>query len=223
MQKNQVDQALAFKKRARRRLVGAIALVFLMVIVLPMILKDREAAIQEEEIEISMPSQAQEEIVDIADVELPADAEGESAVTEVIEDAPIKGEVIDLPAVESLPKAPEPVKEVAKPKVEQKQAEKPAPTKKETPAKKETPSKTAVTKTNQFYVQIGVFSEMANVKKLQSRLSDLGYQSVTEDVTTDKGVKTRLRTVTFDGRNEAAIALENIKDSGLTGMVVSQK
>jgi len=188
-----------------------------MVIVLPMILKDREAAVQDEEIDIVMPGPLLEEEVDISDGEPPVVTEGESTVTEVIEDAPIKAEVIDLPKVESPPKAPEPVKEVAKPKAETKQAEKPA------PAKKADQIKTAATKSNQFYVQIGVFSEMANVKKLQGRLSDLGYQSVTEDVTTDKGVKTRLRTVTFDGRNEAAIALENIKDSGLTGMVVSQK
>jgi DedD protein len=37
------DLELNIKKRARRRLVGAIALVLLMVIVLPMILKDRSA------------------------------------------------------------------------------------------------------------------------------------------------------------------------------------
>jgi DedD protein len=75
---------------------------------------------------------------------------------------------------------------------------------------------------HKFYVQIGVFSDAANVKQLQSKLSDLGYKSQTEKINTDKGQKIRLKTQQFGDRNEAAIALENIKDAGLTGMVVSQ-
>ena len=47
------DQELALKKRARRRLVGAVALVLLMVIVLPMILKDRAALAPQEAIKIT--------------------------------------------------------------------------------------------------------------------------------------------------------------------------
>ena len=81
----------------------------------------------------------------------------------------------------------------------------------------------AASKANPFYVQIGVFSDIANVKKLQIMLDGIGYKSVTEKMQTATGGKTRLRTSTFEGRNEAAIALENIKDAGLTGMVVSQK
>ena len=73
-----------------------------------------------------------------------------------------------------------------------------------------------------FYVQVGVFSDESNVKQLQGKLSDLGYKSQTEKIDTEKGKKIRLRTQLFADRNEAAIALENIKDSGLTGMVVSQ-
>ena len=71
-------------------------------------------------------------------------------------------------------------------------------------------------------MQIGVFSDEANVKQLQSKLSDLGYKSQTEKIDTAKGKKIRLRTQLFADRNEAAIALQNIKDAGLTGMVVSQ-
>ncbi len=219
MQKNQVDQALAFKKRARRRLVGAIALVFLMVIVLPMILKDREASVaQEEEIEIIMPGQDIAASEDGEDLEILDDLAEPLTEAKVVEEPPIKETTIDLPKGESLAKVESESKptEAPKPKPETTPLPEPEKVKKTTEAK-------PTGKNNQFYVQIGVFSEMSNVKKLQSRLSDLGYKSVTENVTTDKGVKTRLRTVTFDGRNEAAIALENIKDSGLTGMVVSQK
>ena len=82
--------------------------------------------------------------------------------------------------------------------------------------------KAATDKKTKFYVQVGVFSDAGNVKELQSKLSDLGYKSQTEMIDTDKGKKIRLRTQEFVDRNEAAIALENIKDAGLTGMVVSQ-
>jgi len=53
-------------------------------------------------------------------------------------------------------------------------------------------------------------------------LTSLGYKSQTEKINTDKGQKIRLRTQVFGDRNDAAIALQNIKDAGLTGMVVSQ-
>ena len=51
------DQELQFKKRARRRLVGAVALVLLMIILLPMVLEDRTAQTPKEDIVISIPSQ----------------------------------------------------------------------------------------------------------------------------------------------------------------------
>jgi DedD protein len=90
---------------------------------------------------------------------------------------------------------------------------------KEAPAKEPVVAKPS---SGKFYVQIGVFSDAANVKQLQAKLSDLGYKSQTEKINTDKGQKIRLKTQVFGDRNEAAIALENIKDAGLTGMVVSQ-
>lgn len=51
------EQEIQLKKRARRRLVGAAALVLLMVTVLPMLLDDQEPRVPEQEIEISIPSQ----------------------------------------------------------------------------------------------------------------------------------------------------------------------
>ena len=200
------DQELNLKKRARRRLVGAIALVLLMIIVLPMILKDRAAPNPQEKITISLPGE-QQTVTPVA----PSDFESSivpaepSAATSQTTEASEPAQPVDTEA------------SVAK-------AEKPAPDK--APHVKEVPSK-EVNKTNvdvnhKCYVQIGVFSDEANVKQLQSKLSDLGYKSQTEKIDTAKGKKIRLRTQLFADRNEAAIALQNIKDAGLTGMVVSQ-
>lgn len=212
MQKNKIDQGLDFKKRARRRLVGAIALVFLMVIILPMILEDREASAPNDAIEITMPNQ------DAADIVVDEQIEANDEIVELPSDDTVTAKVIDLPKPKALPKA----KEVVKPEAPA-EIEKPVKPEPPTVASVKKPAKEAVKPSNKFYVQIGVFSDASNVKKLQTKLGDLGYESVTEKMTTDKGEKTRLRTKVFEGRNEAAIALENIKDSGLTGMVVNQK
>jgi DedD protein len=196
------EQELNLKKRARRRLVGAIALVLLMVIVLPMILKDRAASTPAEKVTITLPSdQAHTALSET----VPSDFDSSIVPTDIVPAEPAQAlpELIDETAPEPLPEesadAPAPVKQT---------------TEKEMPAKENVSQK--------FYVQVGVFSDAANVKQLQTKLSDLGYKSQTEKISTDKGQKIRLRTQTFGDRNEAAIALENIKDAGLTGMVVSQ-
>ena len=191
------DQELNLKKRARRRLVGAIALVLLMVIVLPMILKDRSATQPQGKVTITLPSkQVQEEASDFDSNIVPTE-----------------------PAITTSPEVAEPDSEAATPDPEA-SASKTLPA-----AKPEAPTstvKSSLETERKYHVQIGVFSDAANVKQLQAKLSDLGYKSQTEKIDTDKGKKIRLRTQVFGDRNEAAIALENIKDAGLTGMVVSQ-
>lgn len=194
------DQELILKKRARRRLVGAIALVLLMIIVLPMILKDRTVTAPAEEVTITLSNNKTSE-------PLPANSDFDSNVipTEI---RPLNSEsVVDEPSsqAEAMPTPAELKVALAQPKTEMPKAE----------DKKDVNSP-------KFYVQIGVFSDEANVKQLQAKLSDLGYPSQTEKIDTAKGKKIRLRTHLLGERNEAAIALQNIKDAGLTGMVVSQ-
>ena len=210
------EQELNIKKRARRRLVGAIALVLLMIIVLPMILKDRAAITPAEKITITLPSdQVAAAPSDFDSSIVPADDAADSS-----DPAPA---VIDETKAETLPdvQSEAPSEAVSEPIDSETQAATPA---KESLPKEALPKETIAKAPagSKFYVQVGVFSDAANVKQLQSKLNDLGYQSKTEKISTDKGQKIRLRTQTFGDRNEAAIALENIKDAGLTGMVVSQ-
>jgi DedD protein len=200
------DQELNLKKRARRRLVGAIALVLLMVIVLPMILQDRSATQPQDQITITLPSeQMQAEASDFDSNIVPTE-----------------------PSITILPEVAEPESGATTPDLEA-SASKRTPevtlptTKPEEPTSTPTPAVKSSTEANsQYHVQIGIFSDAANVKQLQAKLSDLGYKSQIEKIDTDKGKKIRLRTQAFGDRNEAAIALEIIKDAGLTGMVVSQ-
>ena len=195
------DQELNLKKRARRRLVGAIALVLLMVIVLPMILKDRSATQPQDKITITLPSeQVQAEASDFDSNIVPTE-----------------------PSITTLPEVAEPESEAATPDPEASAGKTLPAAKPDAPTSTPAPIVKSSTEANrQYHVQIGVFSDAANVKQLQAKLSDLGYKSQTEKIDTDKGKKIRLRTQVFGDRNEAAIALQIIKDAGLTGMVVSQ-
>lgn len=210
MQKDQVDHNLNFKKRARRRLVGAIALVLLMVVILPWMLEDREKKFQEDDVEILMPPQSDELEASLALENTTDDHIEKLVIDDVVESESTEIETVDLPKIETPTQGTESEKAVTP--VE---------------AKKDSVSQVSqnknTDKADKYYVQIGVFSDPSNIKKLQLKLDDLGYKSLTEKITTDTGIKTRLRTENFIGRNEAAIALQNIKDAGLAGMVVSQK
>lgn len=211
------EQELTLKKRARRRLVGAIALVLLMIIVLPMILKDRSVTAPTEEVTITLSNQ------NTPTEAAPSDFDSNIVPTEInpAELAPLNSEsVVDEPETQ----AQQVPLSTDEPEIETPAASKSAPKVALVQPKAEAPKVAEKKSTNspKFYVQIGVFSDEANVKQLQAKLSDLGYPSQTEKIDTAKGKKIRLRTHFLGERNEAAIALQNIKDAGLTGMVVSQ-
>jgi DedD protein len=232
MQKETIsDLELNQKKRARRRLVGAIALVLLMLILLPFVLKDRNASAPQSEITISLPNEKINTDSDFDSTVVPTEVQPEqtvdlTATSPKSETAPIVIDTLDEEAQKSESATPtkDAVPEKNTDSATQKKVE---PVKTETPAEQKAaaPKQTEVLDHNKkgvFYIQVGVFSDEKNVKKLQTKLSDLGYQSRTEKIDTPKGKKIRLRTQVFNDRNDAAIALENIKDAGLTGMVVSQ-
>jgi len=241
----QVDQALILKKRARRRLVGAVALVLLMIIILPQILQDRSALTKPEPIKITMPEvmheqtsvskepqaptqpvidqsvnepqdSAQTELIDTPNVEnIAAIKEAEAKELErrksLAKAAEAKAEPVALPKPEI--KKPDPVK-VVKP-VEKVAAEiNTAPPK---AAEEKSPAKSA----SSFTVQVGVYSDAANVKRLQEQLKQAGFTTVTEKATTPKGDALRLKAGKFTSRQDAMNALVKIKEIGLSGIVIS--
>lgn len=220
------DQELQFKKRARRRLVGAIALVLLMVTLLPMVLDDRSSKAPQQEIAIHIPSQDGPEFTSKV-------APQSEAVEEVISEPVLSLSEqhnsdldFEAPVAQSIPKPevvkpvdPEPAKkEMVKPEA------KPA-TPKATTSPKPEPAKEkqrpAVA--GSFLVQIGVFSDPINVKNLQDKLSGQGLKSHTEIIATSAGDKTRLRVGPFTNREAAEQAMNKVKAAGLSGMIISNK
>lgn len=230
------DQEIQFKKRARRRLVGAIALVLLMVAILPMVLDDRSNKAPPQEIAISIPSQDSGEFTSKI-VPVPAGEEGveeapaesTSAVDTPIvspRDAGSADASSDNPAAETVKTVPATTKPAKSAEVAKKETVKSTVQSSnlaDAPGKLADDKKlAAAASVAAAYVQIGVFSDPANVKQLQQKLSALGYKSYTEKIPTSKGEKIRLRAGPFSKRADAEDALVKIKSGGLSGMVVSK-
>lgn len=233
------DLELALKKRARRRLVGAIALVLFMVIVLPMVLQDRASLTQQESIKITMPDDiSQQEPKSVANTSVVDSQSKIAAVNEPESSEPVKSESLianapelkeirneknlslDEKKTEEKPvnKAEVIVSQVKKPEVKSIEPKEPEIKKPET---KVPDLKSAAPNGESFTIQVGVYSDLANVKQLQTRLKQIGLDSHTENISTPKGEKIRLRAGRFNSRQEAAQALTRLQAAYLTGMVIS--
>jgi DedD protein len=232
---SQGEQEIQFKKRARRRLVGAVALVLLMIVLLPILLEDKLAQTPKEDVVISIPSQ---------DNQFQTKPEAGS----VSQDQPVKtsavpSSALNAPVVDSsltdnqvlasnVPTNPAPVNqaqpiEPSAPVVETKPVASPpevkAPTKEEAKPKKVQADVKAedISSAASIYLQIGVFSDPENVKKMQVQLSDKGLKSKSELIDTSKGKKTRLRVGPFNTKKEADLALAKLKSLKLAAIVVN--
>lgn len=238
------DQEKQFRKRARRRLIGAIALVLLMVTVLPMLLDDRSDQAPHPEVAISIPSQDDgnfaSKIVPVTPAtpapvaEPPAATPAEQPVELASPIAPaapepkpapeVKAEPQPLPAPEakSEPKKPEPKAEKteqAKPviKVEPKPEIKHPPKPKPEVAKVE---KAEPAKPEGVSIQIGVFSDPAKVAQVKGKIADLGIKCGTEQLDTKNGVKIRLRCGPYKTRSEAETAQGSLKTAGFGNTIL---
>lgn len=199
------EQEIQFRKRARRRLVGAIALVLLMVTVLPMVLDDRSANLPEQEIEISIPSQDGDEFTSSITPYVPEQDEPEVVSLDATEsDKPLSAADAGLPKSDAVTASTPVTKPVSKPIVETKPA-------------------VSAAKAPSYSVQIGVFSDAANVKQLEEKLKAQGLKPGTEKLQTAQGEKIRLRIGPFDNRALAEEALIKIKATGLSGMIITNK
>ena len=244
------DAQLLLKKRARRRLVGAVFFASVVAIVLPLIM-DNEPPRQVQDVEIRIPGQDEKAFAPkfaTAPVERPAPAPVASAPvrTEVTAEAPAKptARVISVDGEKAPASVPEkPVKAAEKPaeKVAEKPVDKPA----EKPAaKQEKPVEKPVAKSDdakraaailaggdnkpapkaggEYLVLIGAFSNEANVSNLKSKLGEQGIKTFSEALETPQGKKTRVRAGPFPSREAAEKALEKMQRIGVSGVVAAR-
>ena len=195
------DPVLPEKKRARRRLVGAVALTLGLIIVLPMVL-DSEPKPVSDEVVIKIPSRDKLS-------KLSASRPSASIVVSLTPDkhseAPQSANTPDPAAV---PVAPNP-----KPPENEKPAavEKPAPPKPVQESAKAVKSSAnendakpaADAAKGKLVIQVAALASQEKVNELQSKLGKAGIKSHTQTVATQGGERIRVRIGPFNSKAEA--------------------
>lgn len=198
------------KRRGRRRLVGAIALVLVAVIVLPMVF-DTEPR-QAPPVSVRIPSE-----------------EDPGFKPKVVPKSPV---TVPAPAVEARPEPkPEPgpaskPESKAEPKSDPKSDPKPEPkpeSKAEAKAKPAAPpadterkrAEAALAGGAQFIIPVAALATPEKLKDLTEMLASAKLPYFTEPIATSKGTVTRVRAGPFPTRESAEQALQKLKTLGL--------
>lgn len=229
MAKSISDEELQLRKRARRRLVGAIALVTVVAVFLPMVL-DHEPKPVSQDVNIKIPSPDAgvftSKIVPVAPGKS-APAKSESPAVPPATPEPAKAEA---PRVAAAP-APSPVAEQTPPAYDTEAA----PPKKAASAKAATPPKAAekpapapdkpkssdkAKENGSYVVQVAALNDPDKARQMRDQIAGSGLKAYTEVVPTAKGNVTRVRAGPFTSKPDAEKARDKLKALGLAGNVV---
>jgi len=236
------EDQLNLKKRARRRLVGAIALITFVVIVLPMVF-DKEAKPLPSDISVQIPSPDSSAIphkvvpvppavVPVSPGVTPPAAPQATAPAVISPTVPVPVAASPTPAPTSAPSAipaPAPLvsahaKSTAAGKAVPPSAKAPAAVASApapAAAKSEAPAKPDVAH-GHWGVKLGTFADAANVKRLQAKATEAKFKSYTEALDTPDGPRTRLWAGPFDTKAQAEHARDRLKKMGVAGLVAEQ-
>lgn len=197
------EEESTLKRQARRRLIGAVALVLAIVVFLPMVFDDEPAPTAANDIELRIPNKDQvppllsqaasapvAEVVTASAVSAPTLAESAVVVASAVSTAPVVK--VETKPVEEKPKVE------AKPKAEIKPAAKPAP------------------KTG-WVVQVGAYSHADTAKQMNAKLSKEGFRVYTEKV----GNMVRVRVGSYPTREAADKIKLKLEKIGLHPNVIN--
>jgi DedD protein len=201
------DDATLLKRRARRRLIGAIALVVLAVVILPVVL-DQEPRPVTQPLTVEIPSR---------------------------DGGPFNTRV--LPPLSPPPTAPRKAAEEKAAAPRESQAAEPAPqarasqkgsagkTDKERGKKDvaEARRAQALLSDEAYIVPLGAFSNPDNAKQVQDKAASAGIKSYTENLKSPQGEHTRVRAGPFTSRGAAEKARDKLKSLGLEVGQVAQR
>jgi len=227
MARDQTDDELNLRRKARRRLIGAVALTLAVVVILPMVL-DSEPKPTGKDIDLSIPAP------DKVGTFVPRVAVSEVAVTlpsatsvVVASSAPLAAPAIATHVQE--PEAAKPVVEASQQKQEvpskaQAASDKPLESPKPSEAKQsaeidnptETSSEDQPASAESFVAQVGAYSNQATAKQELKKLKKWGFRAYTEKV----GDKTRVRVGPYPDRDKAEKAGHLLEKHGLHPVVM---
>ncbi len=190
MAKAATDEQLQLRRRARRRLIGALALVTLIAVVLPWILE-------------SEPKQSDQEI----SIQIPSSSDPGTFTSRVVPGRTREppGAGIDASASSPAASNPKPAREAESTATE---------VQKKIPDHRES---TAAGK--QFVVQVSALIDAAKASAMQKALAAKGLKSYTEVVKTASGDVTRVRVGPFPNRESAEQEQAKLKALGFNGNV----
>lgn len=223
------EESLQLKRRARRRLVGAIALVTFVVIILPVLL-DKEPGPAGPPLDVQIPRPesggpasrigppaAQPPVASPA----PASRKQTEAPPAKLEPPVANTDAVAakaaLPAVKNEPAGAKADSVPAKPAAADKAAALPA------RAGGNAEQAQAATHGDEWVVVLDAFSDAKNVKQLRTKLSAAGVKSYTEAVQTSKGELTRVRAGPFDSKEAAEKARAKLVAMGLKPGAVASR
>jgi len=240
-----VDPVLPEKKRARRRLIGAIALVLAAVIGLPMIL-DSEPKPLGEDIAIQIPSKDNPVV---AESRIASDKQASSGKVPAASSLD-KNEQVVAPAAVQAPKIPaelppssdsaakkaEPAVQIQPVKPDPKTSQhitakaddstrarellegSPEPARQEPRAEKN--KATFEKKPGKYMIQVAALASQEKVSQLQGRLKNAGIKSQTQKISTQSGDRIRIRVGPFASKEEAEKTRAKLAKMGLNGTLV---
>jgi DedD protein len=239
MNKNISEEELLLRKRARRRLVGAIMLVLAAVIVLPAIFDEPKGGSEKQEIAINLPA-AKNNRNDLALKEESVSSEFSGMDDEASPELPGKSKTGMQPHDEYSGMSND-QKRIPIPGIKPKFDRRPvavAPEVKNnaavnTPAAVPAPAPVATSTSpsavasvavpadaaKAFVVQLGAFSDQAKAKQQQANLLSSGFKAYTETLKVDHNEVTRVRIGPFTTRSAAETELKKLKKIGLDGVV----
>ncbi|HEU0219598.1 MAG TPA: SPOR domain-containing protein [Gallionella sp.] len=230
MAKQLTDDELNLRRKARRRLIGAIALTLAVVVILPMVLdSEPKPTGQDIELRIPAPDKAGEFVPGVAVSEVAGVSPFAASAFEAAS-APLAASVVSAPAVvqaNSVKPVVAPNKQSAaasNPKTEAQGKIQPAANKQ--PEAKAAESKSPESKNmgksasgESFVAQVGAYANPDTAKREANRLKKLGFKAYTEKA----GDKIRVRVGPYAEREKAEKARQLLEKHGLHPVVTSAK
>ena len=70
-----------------------------------------------------------------------------------------------------------------------------------------------------FTVQLGIFSDEINMKRVKNKVNSMGYKTNIQPIKIDDEVKIRLTTEFFSNEKQARLILQEIKKANLSGFI----
>ncbi|SEF63594.1 SPOR domain-containing protein [Nitrosomonas ureae] len=233
MTKNITEEELLLRKRARRRLVGAIILVLVSIIVLPAIFDEPKPDDEPHEIAINLPGVDRSTIVPGTEQRAQESFSDMSATTELQNEPEIHTQDIEkIIEARSYESGGIPIPGV-KPKLDKRSTEilrannansvrsaVNTPAAATSAAETAKASQTSSDSTKGFVVQLGAFSDQSKARQQHANLVSSGFNAYTETLKVDNKEVTRVRIGPFMTRGAADSELKKLKNIGLDGVII---